>query len=193
MHEMSQWRFLQLFVTGGTCLVGHWRLAPGIGTNDTCGSCGGPDQDRDPCLPLESVKTCSIHDIHGANVAVELFNKRGGVLGRQVMILEADDASDPDVTVKAATRFIKENRVKVLAGTFNGDRALVVSAPAEKKHKLLMVTRPCGSSHDLRGRNRCHRMVSHIPLWSRSRAPLPREPTVHGSTIFGEFLVRGGG
>ena len=38
--------------------------------------------------PLSSpYKTSSIHDVHGANVAVDLFNKKGGVLGRPVTIL----------------------------------------------------------------------------------------------------------
>ena len=91
--------------------------------------------------PLSSpYKTSSIHDVHGANVAVDLFNKQGGVLGRPVVILDADDASNPDTALKAATKFIKEDRVDVLMGTFNGDCALAVSALAQKENKLFMVT-----------------------------------------------------
>jgi branched-chain amino acid transport system substrate-binding protein len=91
--------------------------------------------------PLSSpYKTSSIHDVHGANVAVDMFNKRGGVLDRPVMILEADDASNPDQAVKAATKFITEDRVDFLMGTFNGDCALAVSALAQKENKLFMVT-----------------------------------------------------
>ncbi|HJT22893.1 MAG TPA: ABC transporter substrate-binding protein [Nitrospira sp.] len=85
-------------------------------------------------------KTSSIHDVHGANVAVDLFNKRGGVLSRPVTVLEADDASNPDTAVKAATKFIKEDRVDFLMGTFNGDCALAVSALAKEENKLFMVT-----------------------------------------------------
>lgn len=91
--------------------------------------------------PLSSpYKTSSIHDVHGANVAVDLFNKKGGVLGRPIVILEADDASNPDTAVKAATKFIKEDRVDVLMGTFNADCALAASALAKKENKLFMVT-----------------------------------------------------
>ncbi|HTL61491.1 MAG TPA: ABC transporter substrate-binding protein [Nitrospira sp.] len=91
--------------------------------------------------PLSSpYKTSSIHDVHGANVAVDLFNKKGGVLGRPVTILEADDASNPDQAVKAAIKFIKDDRVDALMGTFNGDCALAVSALAAKENKLFMVT-----------------------------------------------------
>ncbi|HKT35140.1 MAG TPA: ABC transporter substrate-binding protein [Nitrospira sp.] len=91
--------------------------------------------------PLSSpYKTSSIHDVHGANVAVDLFNKGGGVLGRPVTILEGDDASNPDQAVKVATKLIKEDRVDALMGTFNGECALAVSALAEKENKLFMVT-----------------------------------------------------
>ena len=91
--------------------------------------------------PLSSpYKTSSIHDVHGANVAVDLFNKRGGVLGRPVVILEADDASNPEQAVTVATKFIKEDRIDVLMGTFNGDCALAVSALAKQENKLFMVT-----------------------------------------------------
>ena len=91
--------------------------------------------------PLSSpYKTSSIHDVHGANVAVDLFNKRGGVLGRSVEILEADDASNPETAIKAAMKFIQDDRVDVLMGTFNADCALVVSALAKKENKLFMVT-----------------------------------------------------
>jgi branched-chain amino acid transport system substrate-binding protein len=91
--------------------------------------------------PLSSpYKTSSIHDVHGANVAVDFYNKRGGVLGRPVVILEADDASNPDTAIKAATKFIKEDRVDFLMGTFNADCALVVSELAHKENTLFMVT-----------------------------------------------------
>jgi branched-chain amino acid transport system substrate-binding protein len=91
--------------------------------------------------PLSSpYKTSSIHDVHGANVAVDFYNKRGGVLGRPVVMLEADDASNPDTAIKAATKFIKEDRVDFLMGTFNADCALVVSELAHKENTLFMVT-----------------------------------------------------
>jgi branched-chain amino acid transport system substrate-binding protein len=85
-------------------------------------------------------KTSSIHDVHGATVAVEAFNKRGGVLGRPVTLIEADDASHVETAVKAAQKLIGQDRVDVLMGTFNGDVALAVSEVAMKEDKLFMVT-----------------------------------------------------
>src|SRR5437588_12816989 len=43
--------------------------------------------------PLSSpYKTSSIYDVHGATVARDMYNNRGGVLGRPVHITRDDDA-----------------------------------------------------------------------------------------------------
>lgn len=84
--------------------------------------------------------TSSIHDVHGATVAVDRFNKGGGVLGRPVMIIEADDASDLDTAVRAARKLIKDDHVHFLMGTFNGEVALAVAAVAKQENRLFMVT-----------------------------------------------------
>lgn len=91
--------------------------------------------------PLSSpYKTSSIHDVHGATVALEMYNKRGGILGRPVTLVDADDASNVQTAIAAATRMIKENHVDVLMGTFNGDVALAIADLAKQHNKLFMVT-----------------------------------------------------
>ncbi|MFO0705316.1 MAG: ABC transporter substrate-binding protein [Nitrospira sp.] len=142
MSQMSRRRFLQFAaMTGGVALAGDviGQLWGGRVT-DQLAHAGEPIK-IGILDPLSSpYKTSSIHDIHGANVAVDLFNKNGGVLGRPVVILEADDASNPETAVKAATKFIKDDRVDALMGTFNADCALAVSALAQQEDKLFMVT-----------------------------------------------------
>lgn len=142
MIDMSRRAFLQLSAAAGGALVFGDLASQVLGVAPR----SRPAYAAEPIKigivdPLSSpYRTSSIHDVHGANVAVDLFNKRGGVLGRPVIILEADDASDPETAVKAATKFIKEDRVDFLMGTFNGDCALAVSALAQKENKLFMVT-----------------------------------------------------
>jgi branched-chain amino acid transport system substrate-binding protein len=142
MIDISRRAFLQLSAAAGGALVVGNLASQILGVTTR----SRPAYAAEPIKigivdPLSSpYKTSSIHDVHGANVAVDLFNKRGGVLGRPVVILEADDASDPETAVKAATKFIKEDRVDFLMGTFNGDCALAVSALAQKENKLFMVT-----------------------------------------------------
>src|SRR5438132_10620654 len=81
--------------------------------------------------PLSSpYKTSSIHDVHGATVALEMYNKRGGVLGRHVAIIEADDASNVQTAIKAANKLIKDDRCDVLMGTFIGAEDIDVASRA---------------------------------------------------------------
>ena len=142
MTEFSRRRFLQLTAaTSGTLVFGD-LIDQVLGLTGKSRTAAAGEPIKIGILdPLSSpYNTSSIHDIHGANVAVDLFNKNGGVLGRPVVILEADDASNPDTAVKAAMKFIKEDRVDVLMGTFNGDCALAVSTLAQEENTLFMVT-----------------------------------------------------
>jgi branched-chain amino acid transport system substrate-binding protein len=142
MNELSRRLFLQLSAATGGTLIFSDLIGQVLGLTGRESLAAASDPIKIGILdPLSSpYKTSSIHDVHGANVAVDLFNKKGGVLGRPVVILEADDASNPETAVKVATKFIKEDRVDVLMGTFNADCALVVSELAKKENKLFMVT-----------------------------------------------------
>ncbi len=142
MNEFSRRRFLQLTAATGGALVFGDLIDQVLGLTGRSRIAAAGEPIKIGMLdPLSGpYNTSSIHDIHGAHVAVDLFNKKGGVLGRPVVILEADDASNPDTAVKAAMKFIKEDRVDVLMGTLNGDCALAVSALAQKENALFMVT-----------------------------------------------------
>lgn len=142
MGRVSRRQFLQLSaMTGGALLLSDWTdRFLGLPFPSSLANAAEPIK-IGILDPLSSpYKTSSIHDVHGANVAVDFFNKRGGVLGRPVIILEADDASLPETALKAATKLVQEDRVDVLMGTFNADCALVVSEFAKKENKLFLVT-----------------------------------------------------
>jgi branched-chain amino acid transport system substrate-binding protein len=142
MTEFSRRRFLQLSAVTGGALMFSDLIGQVTGLTERASLASAGEPIKIGILdPLSSpYKTSSIHDVHGANVAVDLCNKRGGVLGRPVVILEADDASNSEQALKVATKFIKEDHVDVLMGTFNADCALVVSELAKKENKLFMVT-----------------------------------------------------
>src|SRR6266705_1241104 len=128
MNAISRRRFLKLAgAAGGALPFGDLAEPIKVGIID----------------PLSSpYKTSSLHDVHGATVALEMYNKRGGVLGRQVAIIEADDASNVQTAIKAANKLIKDDRVDFLMGTFNGDVALAVADVAKQENKLFMATCP---------------------------------------------------
>jgi len=130
--------------------------------------------------PLSSpYKTSSIHDVHGATVALEMYNKRGGVLGRQVAIIEADDASNVQTAIKAANKLIKDDRVDFLMGTFNGDVALAVADVAKQENKLFMAT--CPHIMELTG-PRCN---SHTFVFMPNARMLSEAVTPHIIKAFG--------
>ena len=148
MSTISRRRFLQLSaVTGGALAFGDLaHRVLGIAGDSPYALAEEPPKGGEPIKigiidPLSSpYKTSSIHDVHGANVAMDMYNKQGGVLGRQVIIVEADDASNVETAVKMANKLVKEDRVDFLMGTFNGEVALAVSEVAQRENKLFMVT-----------------------------------------------------
>ena len=142
MTECSRRRFLQLTAATSGALVFGDLIDQVLGLTGRSRTAVAGEPIKIGILdPLSSpYKTSSIHDVHGATVAMDWYNKRGGVLGRQVAIIEADDASNVQIALKAATKLIKEDRVDVLMGTFNGDVALAVSELAKQENKLFMVT-----------------------------------------------------
>ncbi len=141
MAGLSRRRFLQWSLTAGAGLITSNWLFRTIGSNLSGYALAAEPIKIGILDPLSSpYKTSSIHDVHGATVAVDWFNKQGGVLGRPIMLFEADDASDVETAVKAAKKLIDQEHVDVLMGTFNGDVALAVSEVAKQHDRLFMVT-----------------------------------------------------
>ena len=142
MIEFSRRRFLQLTAATGGALAFGDLFGQVLGLTGRSYSAYAAEPIKIGIIdPLSSpYKTSSIHDVHGATVALDLFNKRGGVLGRPIALIEADDASNVQTAIKAATKLIKDDHVDFLMGTFNGEVALAVSELAKQENKLFMVT-----------------------------------------------------
>ena len=141
MHNISRRRFLKLTAaTGGVLALGDW---PDLLRRPRSGAIAYASEPIKVGIidPLSGpYSTSSIHDVHGATVAVDYFNKSGGVLGRPVRLVEADDASNVRTGLKAAAKLIKEDRVDFLMGTLNGEVALAVADLAKTENTLFMVT-----------------------------------------------------
>jgi branched-chain amino acid transport system substrate-binding protein len=139
--NISRRRFLKLTAaTGGALAFGDW---PDLLRRPRSGAIAYASEPIKVGIidPLSGpYNTSSIHDVHGATVAVDRFNKSGGVLGRPVRLLEADDASNVRTGLKAAAKLIKEDRVDFLMGTLNGEVARAVADLARTEDTLFMVT-----------------------------------------------------
>lgn len=74
-----------------------------------------------------------------AQVAREMINERGGVLGKQVTFATAD-APDPTSANAEATRLIIREKVAVIAGSYSSGLALAASEVAEREGVLYWET-----------------------------------------------------
>jgi branched-chain amino acid transport system substrate-binding protein len=179
--NISRRRFLQLSAATGSAFV----LGELAGQFPAILRSGAHAEAAEPIKigildPLSGpYKTSSIHDVHGATVAMEMYNKRGGVLGRPVTLTEADDASSVQTALKLASKLLKEDRVDVLMGTFNGDVALAVADLAKQENRLFMVT---GSYHmDLTGPH-CN---SHTFVYMPNARMLAQAVAPHIGKVYG--------
>ena len=102
-----------------------------------------------------------------------MYNKRGGILGRPVTLIDADDASNVQTAIAAATKMITEDRVDILMGTFNGEVALAVADLARQHDKLFMVTG--AHAPELTG-SHCD---SHTFVFMPSANDVPRRRAAH--------------
>jgi len=83
----------------------------------------------------------------GIEVAVEEWNAKGGVLGRQVSIDFQDDRNDKKEAVGIMTKFATVDKVPVVFGSAGSSVTLAI-APLATKHKVLLVS-PISSSAEL--------------------------------------------
>lgn len=82
--------------------------------------------------------------LDGARIAAEQINAEGGVLGRVVEIVEADDRADPDRAV-AAARELAHNGVNLFCGVVPSQVALALSPVMPSLDAVLMT---CAAASD---------------------------------------------
>ena len=68
----------------------------------------------------------SENEVGGFQVALDAWNKRGGVMGRQVQLVTEDSQNDPGVAAQKARKLIDQDKVVALCGTVNSAVSLSV-------------------------------------------------------------------
>jgi branched-chain amino acid transport system substrate-binding protein len=71
----------------------------------------------------------------GVRLAVKEINEKGGVMGRQIEVVQGDDASDPTHGVNEARRLVQRERVQFMLGPIASQITLAV-APVLNEAKL---------------------------------------------------------
>ncbi|WP_029074108.1 substrate-binding protein [Kaistia adipata] len=79
--------------------------------------------------------------IQGVKMAVDEANAAGGVLGRQIEIVQADDKTDPRTAVERATQLIRRDAVNAIVGPVtSANRDAIKSTIERGKTPLLYAT-----------------------------------------------------
>ncbi len=76
----------------------------------------------------------------GAEVAIELFNQRGGAGGRPVVAVSADSQSKADVAINEAERLLGQEKLEVVTGIYSSAHAVPLSQRFEQSKKIMWIT-----------------------------------------------------
>ncbi|WP_029584114.1 ABC transporter substrate-binding protein [Bradyrhizobium sp. URHD0069] len=114
---------------------------------------------------------------NGARVAVEVVNKSGGVLGRQIQLILEDNKSNPKEAVATAEKLLSGDKVPVILGAWGSTLTLAIM-PRLLEYKVPMVVETASSSKVTTSGN---------PWVFRISPPSAIEAKAFGDTLFTKF------
>ncbi len=107
-----------------------------------------------PGWAKEKVKVAVMHSVtgslalagglagqRGALVAIDMWNARGGLLNKyDIVPVEADAQSSPDVSIREVERLINVEKVPVILGIYSSSIAVPLAPICEKNNTILWIT-----------------------------------------------------
>lgn len=90
-------------------------------------------------------------ETRGYQMAVDKWNKRGGVMGRKIELVSEDEQSDPGIGVQKARKLVNQDKCVALAGTVSSGVSISVSAAASALNVIFMDSG--GHSDDVTGKD----------------------------------------
>ena len=93
------------------------------------------------------------NEVRGMQMAVDDWNKKGGVLGRKISLIVEDNANNPGTAVEKARKLFEVDKVPVLIGTLNSANSQAVSNVAFQAGKPFIVS---GGHTDTVTGSQCH-------------------------------------
>lgn len=82
----------------------------------------------------------SVPLFQGGELAIALFNERGGVDGRPVQGVSADSQSKADVAINEAERLLGQEKLEVVTGIYSSAHAVPLSGRFEAQKKMMWIT-----------------------------------------------------
>ena len=80
----------------------------------------------------------------GADLALEELNAKGGINGRQVVIVREDDKADPALSVTGLNKLISVDKVQAVMGMTSSGGTMAAS-PVAEKNKVVLISSLAGS------------------------------------------------
>ena len=134
---------------------------------------------------------------NGAELAVEDWNAKGGVNGRKVELVKADDKGDPDTALSLAKEY--SGKVAAVIGHYNSacteaaeevygkDHVLMITPSSTKPDitgNYLTVLRVCGTN-DQQGASAAKYVAEHFP---GAKVAVVHDKSSYGQDLTSEFL-----
>jgi len=136
-------------------------------------ACGGPaddgGEDSDKIvvgcyMPLTGATAAAgLDQLNGVQMAINACNEAGGINGKQIELLYYDDTGTSEGAVKAATRLIEQDGVKIIIGSSTSGNILAVSAVCEDA-QVMQVGTGTGSTWTNIGLSYTYRATSNSTL-----------------------------
>jgi branched-chain amino acid transport system substrate-binding protein len=83
----------------------------------------------------------SVACAHGAQIAIDLVNEKGGVAGKyKIEPINADSQSKVDVAINEVERLIGQEKVEIVLGVYASAAAVPLAAKVEEQKKILWIT-----------------------------------------------------
>src|SRR5689334_7075556 len=98
----------------------------------------------------------------GAQIAIDLTNERGGVMGKyKVEPIKADSQSKADVAINEADRLINQEKVDIILGIYSSAHAVPLAEKLDQQKKILWITTAV-SSAVVKGKNRQYTFRTNV-------------------------------
>jgi branched-chain amino acid transport system substrate-binding protein len=76
----------------------------------------------------------------GAELAADLINSSGGIVGRRIELIVEDSAGDPKTALSAVEKLLSVDKVVAVLDNSNSAVTLAIAPTMEKNHRVLLVT-----------------------------------------------------
>ena len=91
------------------------------------------------------------NETRGFQMAADMWNARGGVMGRKLELVTEDDGNDPGIAAQKARKLINQDKATILAGSVSSAVSLSVSGAANAANVVFLDSG--GHTDDITGKN----------------------------------------